>query len=555
MGFVAFAAGGATVLALGQGVKTLIDHGLHGGGPSAMRLTAVGLLVLVLIYGASAFGRAYLSGFLGERVTTDLRRQVLAKLLEHGPAFFEREGAGLIWSRVSSDSDLIKMMIFAVVMGFRNVLMIIGGLYAMLSANLALTGLLLVIAPVITGGIVFVGRGIRRFSNSAQQASARASAFALEAIDGIRTVKVFSQEKRSSERFDDLSEAAFQQADRRNIRAGVVTGGAIWMIFGAGVLLVWAAGEQVLAGRASEGQASAFIFYALVVATSGAGLSDTWGQVQKGVGAADRVFALLDQAPTIRSPIAPERAAAKSLGSIVFDRVSFRYPTRPEVNALDELDLTIATGAVTAFVGPSGAGKSTVFQLLLRLYDPDEGRICIGGADLRRLDLQDLRAQIAVVPQETALFEGTLLENIRFGRRGASDREVEAAAQTAQAMEFISRLPNGMLTEVGARGAQLSGGQRQRIAIARAMLRDPRILLLDEATNALDAGSEALIQSALNTLAQGRTTLVVAHKLATVRRADTIVVMDQGRVVSKGSHAKLLAENGLYTRLANLQLI
>ncbi len=555
MALVAFVVGGAIILSLGQGVRSLIDHGLHGRGPGALRRTCLELLGLVLVYGASATGRAYLSGVIGERVSTDLGQRTLRRLLEHGPGFFEQEGAGLLWSRVRSDLDLIRAMLASAVIAIRNVLVVLGGLAAMASTGLVLSALVIVLAPAITAALFMLGGRTRRLAAEAQQASARASAFALEAIDGIRMVKAFSQEVFLSDRFDSLSDAALHLATRRNTGYGLFNGVAACLIFGAAVVLVWVAGEQVLAGRLTEGQASAFMFYALVVATSGAALSDAWSQVQNGLGAAERVFALLDQAPPIRSPPAPRRLAAGSGTDIVFDSVTFHYPMRPEAAALDRLDLTIKAGVVTALVGPSGAGKSTVFQLLLRLYDPDEGRVCIGGLDLRSLDPADLRAQIAVVPQDPTLFEGDVRENIRFGRRDASDRDVEAAAEAAQAMEFISRLPGGMRADLGPHGAQLSGGQRQRIAIARAILRDPRILLLDEATNALDARSEALAHAAMTAVAKGRTTLIIAHKLATVKDADTIMVMDRGRVVSEGSHATLLAEGGLYARLANLQLI
>jgi ATP-binding cassette subfamily B protein len=555
LGMLTFLATGATVLALGHGVRTLIDRGFHPGGAAGLRRSALELLALVTVYGAAGFGRTYLAGFIGDRVATDLRQQVLRKLLGHGPGFFETEGTSLLWSRVGSDTELIQSMLAALVSATRNALIVLGGLIAMVSNSVPLTALVLVMAPAITVSLVFLGAGIRRLSNASQHALARANAFALEAIDGIRIVKAFSQESNAADRFDGLAEETFRFATRRNLTQGAVNGVAIWLIFGSAIFLVWVAGEQVVAGRASEGQATAFMFYALVVAGSGAALSDTWSQIQKGVGAAERVFGLLDGSPRIRSPAAPVPLGRTAKGAITFDRVCFRYPARPEVAALDGLDLNIAAGAVTAIVGPSGAGKSTLFQLLLRLYDPDEGEVRLGGVDLRRLDLDELRSRIAIVPQEPTLFEGTLLENIRFGRRDAGERDVADAAAAAQAMEFIQRLPEGLATQVGPRGAQLSGGQKQRIAIARAILRNPAILLLDEATNALDARSEALIQTALATLAEGRTTLVIAHKLATVRRADAILVMDHGRLVSSGSHAQLLAEDGLYARFAGLQLV
>jgi ATP-binding cassette subfamily B protein len=553
MVWVVYIAGSGIILVLGQGVKTLIDHGLHGGGLIATRRTLLTLLVLVIVYAATSFGRVYFAAFIGDRVNTSLNRQVIKKLLEHGPGFFETEGSGLLWSRASSDIDLVRTMLISIVVALRNLLIVLGGLAAMMAVQLLLTAMVFVMAPVIAALLYALGSRNKSVANATQLAAARANALALEVIDGIRMVKAYSQERFLSDQFENLADETLRLATRRNLIVGVVTGVSTCLIFGWVVLLVEVAAEQVIAGRISEGQASAFMFYALVVATSGANLSDTWSQLQRGVGAAERVFALIDQPALVRAPASPARLARSCGTAITFDGVSFRYPKRPEAAALEALDLDIEAGAVTALVGPSGAGKSTVFQLLIRLYDPDAGRITIGGLDLRRMDPLDLRAQFAIVPQEPTLFEGDLMENIRFGRRDASDREVEAAAEAAQAMEFVARLPHGLRTEVGSRGVRLSGGQRQRIAIARAILRDPRILLLDEATNALDARSEALAHVALTALAKGRTTLVIAHKLSTVRTADQILVMESGRLVAKGSHASLLAEEGLYARLAELQ--
>jgi ATP-binding cassette subfamily B protein len=551
---VTFVAAGGALIALGQGVRRLLDVGLHGTAAS-LDASALLLLGLVAIYGASGLARAYLSGFIGERVTTDLRQQLVTKLMAHGPGFFEAESSNVLWSRVVADVGAIGTMLGALVAGSRAAVILVGGAWAMLTTSILLSILVILLGLGVVAATLWMGARIRRLSDGVQQLSALSNSFALELFGGIRDVKAFGQERRLAGRFDELAEEGFRTADRRNFIHGCTVGVSIWLIFGAMILLAWYAGRQIIEGQTSEGRASAFLFYGIVVAMSVASLADLWAQLQKGLGGAERIFALLDQTPDIRAPATPQRLPAPVRARLTLERVSFRYPMRPEVSAINDLSWSFEPNTRTAVVGPSGAGKSTLFHLLLRLYDPSAGAIRIDGIDIRNLDLGELRAHIGVVPQNPTLFEGSLFENICFGRPDATADEIVAAAQAANVMEFAQQLPKGLQTEVGARGAQLSGGQRQRIAIARVFLRNPQILILDEATNALDAASEALINSALSALAPGKTTLVIAHKLATVRDADNILVMERGSLVSHGPHAKLMAENGLYADFAALQLL
>jgi len=548
-----FALAGVIVVVLGQGVRRLLDVGLHGTLAS-LNMATLALILLVFVYGLTGLARAYLSGFITERITADLREQLMTNLLAHGLGFFEEQGSGLLWSRVMSDVGMIASMLAALVSAARSVVILLGGTWAMWATSASLTLAVLGLAVVMVGSVLWMSRSIRGLSDQLQDLLSRSNTFALETLDGIGVVKAFGQEQNSARRFTALAEGVFKKADRRNFAHGVTVGVSIWMIFGSAVLLAWIAGREMILGQLSGGRASAFLFYAVVVAMSGAALSDLWAQLQKGVGSAQRLYALIDQTPAIRSPSRPRRLSSPDRGEVRYDGVTFHYPMRPDIAALDNFSWTFSPGATTAIVGPSGAGKSTLLQLLLRLYDPTAGSILVDGIDLKSLDLDQLRSRISLVPQDPTLFDATLRENIRFGRADASDREVIAAAEAANVLPFVETLPQGLSTAVGPRGTQLSGGQRQRIAIARAILRDPRILLLDEATNALDAGSEALIQESLSAFSPGRTTLVIAHKLATVRSAHSIIVLDRGRLVSQGTHAELLAEEGLYAKFAALQL-
>lgn len=550
---LSFAAAGLIVLGLGRAVRLFVDEGVRRGGPHALASTASELLVLVALYGAAGLARVYLAAFLADRIVVDLRERVVRRLLQHSPAFFDQESSHLVWSRFSADAALIQSTTASATTAARSLLIVAGGLAAMLATSVALTAYVAVAAPVITWSVVrLVGR-LRRLSDLAQEEASGVNARALELLDHVRLVKAFNGEGAASGRLRRLSESAFAAADRRNLANGVLNGVSAWMIFGGGVGLLWIAGAQVIRGEVSEGAMTAFLFFAVTTASSAATLSDTWGQLQRGVGAADRVFALIDAPVEIVAAEDARPLARPVRGAVEFETVRFSYPTRPDVPALDGFSWRMEPDTVLALVGPSGAGKSTLFQLLLRFHDPQEGAVRLDGLDLRALDPAELRAQIGLVPQESVLLEGTVAENIGFGRPSATRREIEAAAEHAQAMEFVARLPQGMDTPLGVRGAQLSGGQRQRLAIARALVRDPRILLLDEATSALDPQSEHLVQRALGTLMAGRTTVVIAHRLSTVRRADTILVMDRGVVVDHGTHDDLGRRGGLYARYIDLQ--
>lgn len=561
LAFATFAVAGALVILLGQGVRGFVDHGLHGS-VADLNQAALRLLGLTLLYGLTGMGRAYLSGFIGERLSTDLRKEVFERLMREEVAAVEGGGAALVWSQVVSDAAAVQAMMGSLIGALRGAIIVVGGLVAMVLTSLSLSILVLILAPVVTLALTVLGRSLRSLSDQAQTRAARAEALALEALDGVRTVKAFVQEERISGAYGAGSEESFAFADRRNRAQGVMSGVGIWLMFAAAVLVGWAAARAVVDHKITEGLASAFLFYAVVVAASGAGLADALGQLNKGVGALARLNAAgrrPEGGTRVPSPSPPEparrRPGASAGGSgIELEQVSFRYPMRPEVEVLSDLSAVFPEGRSVALVGRSGAGKTTLFQLLTRFYAPTKGLIRLGGADVQSWSLPDLRARIGLVPQDPTLFEGPLLENIRFGRPEATRREVMAAAEAANALEFIEDLPKGLDTEVGARGARLSGGQRQRIAIARAILKDAPILLLDEATNALDARSEHLIREAVRRFASGRTTLMIAHRLSTVREADLILVLEAGRLAASGAHDDLMAAGGLYADLAALQL-
>ncbi|HEY4254563.1 MAG TPA: ABC transporter transmembrane domain-containing protein [Roseomonas sp.] len=542
------------VLALGQGLRHLIDEGFGTG--SAVRLDQTALAVFGLIAALSvATGiRYYFVTWLGERIAADIRRDAFARVLSLSPAYFETARAGDILSRLTADVALLQSLIgSAISMGIRNALMCVGafGLLVLTSAKLALL-VALVVPPVVLPMILF-GRRERQLSRSTQERVADLGHQAEETIAGIRTVQAFTREAAERARFDVAAEASVTAALRRvRIRAMLIVT-VILFGFGAVTFSLWVGGRDVVAGQMTGGQLSAFVLYAVLMATSGAALAEVWGEVQRAAGAAERLQEVLDAPPAITAPAAPMILPSPVRGRIAFEDVTFRYPTRPAQPALDHFSLVLEPGETVALVGPSGAGKTTVLQLLLRFYDPQSGVVRLDGIDIAQLDPAALRAQLGLVPQDPVIFSADAAENIRFGRPGATEAEVRAAAEAAAAAPFLDALPQGFSTHLGAKGVTLSGGQRQRVAIARAILRDPRVLLLDEATSALDAESEQAVQRALATLSQGRTTLVVAHRLATVRRADRIVVMEAGRIVATGTHASLLRDGGLYGRFAALQ--
>ena len=543
-----------TVLAFGACLRALIDRGFAQGDGGVLNYALASLLAASALLAIASGARFYLVSWLGERVVGDLRRTVFAHVIRLGPAWFEVKRSGDVMSRISADAQLIEQVIgSSASVALRNTLMCIGGVAMLVITNPKLALLVLLIVPLTVAPIIVFGRRVRALSRDAQARVADMVAQGGETLDAVRTVQAFAQEPRASASFAEATERAFQAARRRIARRAAMTTLVIFIIFSAVGFLLWMGGHDVITGRITAGDLSAFVFYAVLVASSGGAMSETIGDLQRAAGAAERLSELLTEAPSIAEPVTPKPLPQPAKGVVSFEDVSFRYPTRPDTLALDGFDLRMTPGETVAIVGPSGAGKTTVFNLLLRFYDPESGAVRIDGIDIRQLRLAELRRTLAIVPQEPVLFSATVADNIRYGRPEASDAEVRAAADAASALGFIEALPQRFETDLGARGLRLSGGQRQRIAIARAVLCDPAVLLLDEATSALDAESEQAVQHALDRLMERRTTIVIAHRLATVQKADRIVVIDHGRVIDVGRHADLVRRDGLYARLAELQ--
>nr|WP_315898701.1 ABC transporter transmembrane domain-containing protein [Siccirubricoccus deserti] len=542
------------MLSLGQGLRHLIDAGFASASAERLDSAALAMFGLVAGLGVASCSRYWLVTWLGERVAADLRRRVFDHLLSLSPAWFETARTGDILSRLSADVALLQALIGAAVsQGLRNALMLVGAFAMLLVTSLKLAGLVAVVVPLVVLPLVVFGRREKRLSRTVQERVADLGVTAEEVIHGLRTVQAFTREPEERRRYAAQAEASVVAAQRRIGSRAMLILAVILLGFGAITFALWVGGRDVLAGRMSGGELSAFVLYAVLMASSGAQLSEVWGEIQRAAGAAERLVELLRVHPGITAPACPTLLPAPTRGRIRFEDVSFRYPTRPEPPALEGFSLTVEPGETVALVGPSGAGKTTVLQLLLRFYDPQSGRITLDGADIAAVDPAALRARLGLVPQDPVIFTASAADNIRFGRPEATEVEVVAAARAAAADGFLAALPQGYASFLGTKGVMLSGGQRQRVAIARAILRDPAVLLLDEATSALDAESEQAVQQALERLARGRTTLVVAHRLATVRRADRIVVMEAGRIVAIGTHEALVREGGLYGRLAALQ--
>jgi len=545
----------AVTLSMGQGVRLIIDNGFIAGSSEELNRTALLIIAIACFMAVGTYVRFYLVSWLGERVSADIRRDVFNHLITLHPHYFESNRSGEIMSRLTTDTTLLQTVVgSSASMALRSTLTFIGGLIMLLVTNLKLSGLVLLCVPVVLVPILLFGRRVRTLSRDSQDSIADVGSYAGEIIQQIKTVQSYTQEKFESNAFGNHVENAFEISRQRIKQRALLIAVVITLIFSAIAVMLWVGGNDVINGTMTGGQLGAFVFYAIIVAGSVATISEVVGELQRAAGAAERLIELLNVETEIAAPASPTTLLLEGNDAqITLRDLSFSYPSRPDDKALDGLNLDIQAGQTIALVGPSGAGKSTVFELLQRFYDPASGSIKLAGVDIREVDPSELRAHIGVVSQQPTLFSGNVWHNIRYGRPDASDAQVHAAAQAAFAHDFIMQLPKGYDSDLGEQGVRLSGGQRQRIAIARAILKNPEVLLLDEATSALDAESEQKVQRALESLMQNRTTIIIAHRLATIRNADVIAVLEQGKLIAQGTHDELLLSSPLYRRLSELQ--
>ncbi len=551
---VALIIAAGALLAVGQGLRAVIDQGFSAGDPAWLDRTLAIMFGVIVLLAAATYARFYNVSWLGERITADLRSKVFDHLLTLPPSWFEANRTGEVISRITADTAQIESVVGSTLsIALRNVLLLFGGLAMMFATSLKLTLLTMIGVPLVIAPILIYGRRVRRLARESQDRIADLGTRIDETIHEIRVVQAYGHEDADRADFAARVARSFDTARARIRMRAALVAAVILLVFGAIALILWIGGHDVLDGEITAGQLSAFVFYAAIVAGSVAALSEVWGELQRAGGATERLMEILAAQPAIAPPVDPVPLPLAARGEIEFDAVRFTYPTRPDTAALDDFSLHVTSGETVALVGPSGAGKTTVFQMLLRFYDPTTGTVRLDGVDLAHADPQAVRGRIALVPQEPVIFATSVIDNVRYARPDASLDDVRAACADAWADDFVRALPEGYDTDLSERGVKLSGGQRQRIAIARAILADRPVLLLDEATSALDAESERMVQAALERLMQNRTTLVIAHRLATVQRVDRIVVMDGGRIVETGTHATLVDDDGLYAHLARLQ--
>jgi ATP-binding cassette subfamily B protein len=553
---IALLVAASCVLALGQGLRYVIDAGFGTRDPHLLNLALAAVVGVAVLLACATYARFYLMMSVGERIIADLRRAVFAHVLTLSPEYFDSARTGEISSRLTNDTEQIRQVIgFGLSMFLRNLLMMTGALAMLFATSAKLAALIVLGVPATLIPILVVGRRVRRLSRDNQDRVADVSAHIDESLHEVRTVQAYGHEAPTRARFDQAAEAAYASGVHRiRVKAWLIS---LVMLIGfcAVGAILWVGGHDVFEGRITAGQLSAFVFYAVIVASGAGTVSEVWGEIQRAAGATERLFELLDTRSTLSAWPPVITLPAQIKGAIRFDDVHFTYPARPETPVLSSVSFSVNPGERVALVGPSGAGKSTLFALMLRFYDTSSGRILIDGGDTRHCDPLALRRAMAIVPQDPVIFSGSVSDNVRFGRPAASDTEIRDACAAAHALEFIERLPQQFDTDLGERGVKLSGGQRQRLSIARALLADRPILLLDEATSSLDAESERQVAAALERLERGRTTLVIAHRLATVRNADRIIVMDNGRIHAMGTHQTLMRDSPLYAHLARLQFI